>query len=127
MALIPIMKKDSFIVSIATSPSGTHLQTASVMHGEYSPSVPLAARLFLDAADAYRRWKASRSGITYMYMFLEPSRKDLDLITKWVEEDKVRPIIGAAVQMNDMKRTIEALDIVFRGKGGIGKTVIEVV
>lgn len=126
MDFLPLMKqKDAYIVSISTLPSGTTLQNAPIMRGENSPSVPFAARTFLNAADAYKRWKAKRAGVTYMYIFLEPNSKDLESLAKWAEEGKIKAVVGTTVKMNDFKKVIEALEVVFKGKGGLGKTVIE--
>jgi hypothetical protein len=119
-------QKDAFIVSIATLPSATTLQNAPILQGEKSPSVPFAARTFLNAADTYKRWKAKRAGVTYLYMFLEPNANDLDSLAKWSEEGKLKAVVGTAVKMNEFQKVVEALEVVFKGKGGLGKTIIEI-
>lgn len=126
--MLPVMKeKDSYIVSISTLPSGHTLQNAPIMRGKKSPSVPFYARIFLDLGDTYRRWWASRWGVTYMYIFLEPNAKDLEKMTRWAEDGKIKAVVGTTVKMHDIHTTIKALDVVFKGKGGFGKTIIEVV
>lgn len=128
MNLLPIMKeKDSFIVSISTLPSGHTLQNAPIMRGKKNPSVPFYARIFLDLGDAYRRWRASRWGVTYMYIFLDPNGPDLEKMAKWAEEGKIKAVIGTTAKLQDIDATIKALDVTYKGKGGLGKTIIEVV
>jgi NADPH:quinone reductase-like Zn-dependent oxidoreductase len=128
MPYLSLMKaKNSLIVSISTTPSGKTLQNAGIMQGEEKPSVPFLVGSLLDAVDSVRRMRASRWGVTYLYMFLEPNAKDLDTLTGYVEEGKVRPVVGTRVSMMDIEKVKEACNVIYNGKGGLGKTVIEVV
>ncbi|KAF4448826.1 hypothetical protein F53441_7818 [Fusarium austroafricanum] len=115
------------IVSIATTPSATTLQASSVMRRPDNPRIPFAGRIFLDAADALRRVRAWRWSVSYMYLFLDPNREDLDTLTGHVEGGKIKPVVGTRVDMKDIDAVREACDLTFRGKGGLGKTVINVV
>lgn len=117
----------SMIVSISTTPSASTLQTSSVMRRPDNPRIPFAGRVFLDAADAVRRLRAWRWGVTYMYHFLDPNREDLDTLSGYVENGKVKPVVGARVDMRDIKVVREACDQTYKGKGGLGKTVFEVI
>lgn len=128
MDFLPVMaEKDAFVVSISTTPSGKTLQNAPILRGAADPSVPFVARAFLDASDAYRRWRASRFGVTYMYIFLDPNAKDLVKMARWAEEGKLKAVVGTAVPMKQFGKVIEALEVVYNGKGGLGKTVFEMV
>lgn len=89
--------------------------------------MPFLVGSLLDAVDSVRRMRASRWGVTYLYMFLEPNAKDLDTLTGYVEEGKVRPVVGTRVSMMDIEKVKEACNVIYNGKGGLGKTVIEVV
>lgn len=62
-----------------------------------------------------------------MYHFLDPNREDLDTLTGYVDSGKVKPVIGAKVDMRDIKAVREACDQTYKGKGGLGKTVFEVI
>ncbi|KAF6530420.1 hypothetical protein HZS61_001732 [Fusarium oxysporum f. sp. conglutinans] len=117
----------SMIVSISTTPSASTLQTSSVMRRPDNPRIPFAGRVFLDAADAVRRLRAWRWGVTYMYHFLDPNLEDLDTLTGYVENGKVKPVVGARIDMRDIKAVREACDQTYKGKGGLGKTVFEVI
>ncbi len=116
----------SSIVSISTTPSATTLQASSVMQRPDNPRIPLFGRIFLNAADALRRLRAWRWGVTYMYWFLEPNNEDLDTLTGYVEEGKLVPVVGARVDMRDINKVREACQLTYKGKGGLGKTVLEI-
>lgn len=116
----------SFIVSISTTPSGATLQASSVMQRPDNPRVPLAVRMFLDAAEVLRRLRSWRWGVTYMYWFLEPNGEDLDTLRGYVEEGKLVPVVGSRVDMRDIKKVREACLLTYRGRGGLGKTVFEI-
>ncbi|KAG4277383.1 hypothetical protein FPRO04_14119 [Fusarium proliferatum] len=128
MEFLSLMVPSSgMILSISMTPSASTLQASSVMRRPDNPRIPFAGRLFLDAADAIRRLRAWRWGVTYMYHFLDPNREDLDKLTGYVESGKVKPVVGAKVDMRDIKAVREACDQTYKGKGGLGKTVFEMI
>lgn len=57
-------------------------------------------------------------------MFLEASGKDLKKIAEWVEEGKLRPVVGRSVKFGDLAEVKSAAGQVYEGKGGLGKAVI---
>lgn len=117
----------SFVASIATTPSGDTLQKSSILRRPGNPQVPWYARMLLNITDAIRRARASRWYVEYQYHFLESNAVDLDMVTKFVEERKLVPEVGSRVSLQDIDKVREACGIVYVGKGGIGKTVIDVV
>ncbi|KAL2785764.1 chaperonin 10-like protein [Aspergillus keveii] len=79
MEYLCLMRKGSgCIISISTTPSGSQLQDSGVMRLPHRPRVPLVPKLALNLMDSVRRFRASRYGVSYSYMFLEPSGEDLD-------------------------------------------------
>ncbi|KAJ3547727.1 hypothetical protein NM208_g1368 [Fusarium decemcellulare] len=116
----------SLIVSISTKPSATTLQGSSVMNRPDNPRIPLLGRLYLDTGDALRRLRARRWGVEYMYWFLDPNKEDLDTLTGHVEEGKLVPVIGSKVDIRDIEKVREVCGLTHKEKGGIGKTVLEV-
>lgn len=90
------------------------------------PVIPLLGRLILDASDAVRRLRAWRWGVTYFYLFLDPNGEDLKTLAKYVEEGKLAPVVGARVDMRDIGKVREACGLTYKGKGGLGKTILEV-
>jgi NADPH:quinone reductase-like Zn-dependent oxidoreductase len=118
MQYLSLMRpKASSIVSIASLPSGDTLQKSGV-------PVPFYIKFVLNLVDAYQKWRASRWGVSYLFWFLEPNGEDLDLIRGWVEEGELKPIVGTRVHYKDMAAVREACTVVYKAKGGIGKTVI---
>lgn len=92
-----------------------------------NPRVPLLFRVFLDIGDSIRRFRASRWETEYEYFFLDSKSADLDDIRGWVEEGKLRTVVGTRVDFRDIEKVREACMQVYRGKGGIGKAVFEIV
>ncbi|KAJ5679153.1 hypothetical protein N7462_007397 [Penicillium macrosclerotiorum] len=121
-----VVPTTGLIVSISTKPSATTLQASSVMQRPDNPRIPLVGRVYLNAGDMLRRLRAWRWSVGYMYWFLEPNGADLDTLRQFVEEGKLVPVVGARVDMRDIDKVREACGLVYKGKGGLGKTVFEV-
>jgi hypothetical protein len=115
------------IVSISTTPSAATLQNSSVLQRPGSPQIPLVARLFLDLMDGIRKLRAYRWSVAYSYLFLNPNGKDLDFLRDCVEEGKLVPVVGMRVDFRDIDKVRGACQLTYQGKGGIGKTVFEIV
>ena len=126
MAFLSLMvPQTGMIVSIATAPSGSTLQASGVMQRPDKPRLPLVGVLFLDAADAVRRLRAWRWGVEYAYLFMEPSGENLKQLAGYVDEGKLRPVVGTRVDIRDINAVRDACMQVYTGKGGIGKAVLE--
>lgn len=110
--------KTGYIVSIATTPRGDDFAKAANIN------ISFPFRHILNYIDTLRTWRASRWDIKYKYMFMEPSGKDLEELKKYVENGKLRPVVGIKAHYKDVDAVKEACDVVFRAKGGIGKSVI---
>lgn len=122
-----VVPKTGLIVSISTQPSATTLQASGMMQRPDNPRIPWFGRLFLNGADMVRRLRAWRWNVGYMYMFLDPSGEDLDILRRFVEEGNLVPVVGSKVDMRDIDKVREACGQVYTGKGGLGKTVLEVI
>jgi NADPH:quinone reductase-like Zn-dependent oxidoreductase len=59
-----------------------------------------------------------------LYFFLNANAEDLGALRGYVEEGKLRPVVGTVVKLRDMEKMKKACEQVYEGKGGIGKTVI---
>lgn len=116
----------SLIVSISTKPSAATLQASSVMQRPDNPRIPWFGRLYLDAGDMLRRLRAWWWHVEYIYWFLDPNGHDLATLTVYVEEGKLLPVVGARVNMKDINRVRDACQLVYNGKGGLGKTVFDI-
>lgn len=128
MQFLPLMVQSTgMVVSIATKPSSATLQGSSVMKRPDNPRIPFYGRIFLDVGDSISKLRAHCYGVEYQYWFLSPNAKDLDTLRSYVEEGKLLPVVGARVSMTDIDQVREACQVIYNGKGGLGKTVIEVV
>lgn len=76
--------------------------------------------------DSFRKLRARRYGVNYSYLFLDPSGKDLDELRGYVEDGKVRSVVGTTVELQDIEAVRKACQVVFSGKGGLGKMVIKI-
>ena len=117
----------SRIVSVSTTPSATVLQNSSLMRLAHKPMIPSYVRPMLNAMDSIRKFRAWRYGVEYEYMILESSGKDLDELRDYVEYGKLRTVVGTTVELRDLKAVQQACQVVYDGKGGLGKLVIRVV
>ncbi|KAL4769255.1 chaperonin 10-like protein [Aspergillus nidulans var. acristatus] len=128
MEYLSLMRpKTGCIISVSTVPSGDQLQASSLMQLPHRPVLPLPIKLALNVMDSVRKFRARRYGVTYSYMFLESSGKDLDELRDLVESGKLRTVVGTIASLRDIQAVQEACQIVYSGRGGIGKVVIKVV
>lgn len=117
---LPVMKKGGLVVSISTLPSGTQMK-------KMNRDLPWYLGLFMNVADwALRSW-ASWKGVGYVYLLLEGSAKDLGRLSKWVEEGKLKPVVGRTAKMENIEDVRSGCQQILDGKGGVGKFVIEIV
>ncbi|CAG8098417.1 unnamed protein product [Penicillium salamii] len=127
MEFLSLMRPQSgCIISVATMPSGSQLQDSSIMDLPHKPTIPFAFRMALNAMDCVRKVRARRYGVEYSYMFLESSGEDLDELRAHVEGGKLRTVVGTTAHLSDIKAVQDACQIVYSGRGGLGKVVIRV-
>lgn len=123
-----MVPKTSSIVSISTVPSATTMQNSQSMREHPDkPTVPFAAKLFLNGTDALLRFRAGRYGVDYKYIFMDPIGSELEELKGFVEQGKLKPVVGQTVDFHDLAKVKEAATATFSGKGVMGKTVFEVV
>lgn len=92
------------------------------------PSVPLWAQILFNVIDAYFKFRIQcLGGVQYDNILQKPCKQDLQRIVTWVEEGKLKPVVGQILKLED----IEGLKAVYArlatGKGGIGKVVVQIV
>lgn len=118
--------KSGRIVSVATMPSGNQLQESSINDLPNKQNIPIALRMALNTFDCVRKLRAWRYGVEYSYMFLESTGQDLDELRNHVEEHRLRTVVGNTVELSDIEAVRSACQIVYSGKGGLGKVVVKV-
>jgi NADPH:quinone reductase-like Zn-dependent oxidoreductase len=121
-----VVPKTGMIISIATTPSGTQLQNSGIFNQEEKNGLPWPVLMGLNVMDMIRKARARRWGVEYSYLFMEAHWEDLERVEKFVEEKALRPVVGTRVDMRDIEKVREACMVIYKGKGGLGKTVFEV-
>jgi len=95
------------------------------MMKDHNPDIPFYLRHILNFADWILRSWTNWKGVNYTYMFLSGTTEDLDRLSSFVEEGKLKPIVGHTVKLSDVEGVRKGCQQIFDGKGGIGKFVIE--
>ncbi|KAH0591708.1 hypothetical protein MHUMG1_10566 [Metarhizium humberi] len=128
MEFLPLLKPTTgIIVSISAIPSAETLQAHDVMLRPDNPRIPLLIRLYLNAGDSIQKLKAWYYGVDYKCWLLEPNGKDLTTLKCYVEDGKLVPVIGARIDLDDITQVRQACQVTYSGKGGLGKTVFDVI
>ena len=107
------------MIFVAGLPSGQNLK----------PIMPEVSSFFiavLDFLDSIRRWRVSRKGVKYDSVGQKPSGNDMQRIAKWLEEGKVRSVVGKVVKLSDLQGIKDACTQIASGKGGIGKVIVKI-
>ncbi|KAG5913440.1 hypothetical protein E4U42_001155 [Claviceps africana] len=113
-----MVPETGLIVSISTTPSGTQMQGIPELS-----NVPFVVSTVLDTLDSVRKWRARRWKVQYEYLFLELKSQDLDELRTFVDDGKVKPVVGLTVPFEDIEQVREAAMTTYQAKGGLGKTV----
>lgn len=98
-----------------------------MMQQPHRPVVPLPMRFVLDLMDGFRKLRAWRYGVCYSYMFLESNGKDLDHLRELVEAAKLRTVVGTTANLKELKDVQDLCQVVYSGRGGLGKAVVKVI
>ncbi|KAJ5819751.1 alcohol dehydrogenase [Penicillium riverlandense] len=127
MEYLCLMRQESSrIVSVSTLPSGNQLQSSPLMNLPHRPIIPFPFRMGLNLLDQIRKFRARRYKTEYSYMFLESTGKDLDEMRQYVEDGRLRTVVGTTVDLRDVESVRKACEVVYSGRGGTGKLVIRV-
>lgn len=110
--------KTGVIISIATTPSGDQVAESLGM------PIGFPFRQILNLVDSVRTWRANRWNVTYKYILMHPDGQELEQLKEHIEQEKLRPVVGTTAHFKDVAAVKQACDVVYNGKGGIGKTVI---
>lgn len=68
----------------------------------------------------------SLAGLRFDSALQKPNREDMQLIAKWAEKGKLRPIVGKTLKLEDIKGLREVCTQLLSKKGAIGKVVVEI-
>jgi len=112
--IFPICKK---VYSISTIPD-----SSVIVEKSKDFSIPFYAPTLLDIASSKIRAYAWYYGVDYKYIFMYPSGKLLRQIGKYIEDEKIKPIIDKVYELKDVK---EAFKHIESGRA-TGKVVVSI-
>jgi NADPH:quinone reductase-like Zn-dependent oxidoreductase len=116
---LALMKKGAWIISISTVPSGKVLK-------QMLPDAALFVTLILDVVNwLFETWTGWK-GVKYSCLLLHGNSADLEKLASWVDDGKVKPIIGMQVKLSDLEGVRKGCQQIYDGKGGVGKFVIDI-
>ncbi|KAG9236464.1 chaperonin 10-like protein [Amylocarpus encephaloides] len=119
---LPVMKRDSVIVSISTVPNGA----------EFNKTQGGNSRMWfvylLNVLDWLLKAWTRRKGVDYQFLSREAGEcgEELNLIRQWIEEGKLKPIVGRRAKLSNVEEVRSGCQQVFDAQGGVGKFVIEI-
>lgn len=116
---LDVVKKGGCIVSISTAPHGTSFK-------KKNPGLPTYLEYILNVVDWVFRTYTGWWGVNYQYLVMQGNAKDLERLRGWVEEGKVKPVVGNVVKLSDIEGVRKGCQQILDGKGGVGKFVVEI-
>ncbi|KAH6696480.1 chaperonin 10-like protein [Leptodontidium sp. MPI-SDFR-AT-0119] len=120
MASLRLIRSRGVIVTVSKLPAG------GVMKSRLHDS-PWILVVVLNLINWLNIWRASRYGVKYSYLWMKPDRKGLEELASWVDGGKVKPVVGRKSRLEDLEAVKDGCEEVFKGNGGLGKFVIEII
>ena len=117
---LPVIRSGGVIVSISKTPSGDELKK------KFS-APPWFLVALLNLMDQVNKWRASRYGVNYSYLWMNPDGKGLDDLGRWEGEGKFKPLVGRTAKLGDVEAVKRGYEEVYSAKGGVGKFVVEII
>lgn len=111
--------KTGVVISIAGIPSGAAIS-------QQLPELPFYLRYLVELGYRFFKWRAGRWSVAYDCIMMDITPEDLDRLRSWIDEGKVRPVVGKIVRLDDLEAVREGCNEVYKSHGGIGKTVIQI-
>ncbi len=81
----------------------------------------------LDFVEAITKWRVGRYGVNFDSVLMKVNGSELEKIKTWVEEGKIKPVVGKVLKFADLNRIKEECTRIMTGKGGVGKVVIQII
>jgi NADPH:quinone reductase-like Zn-dependent oxidoreductase len=120
-AALPVMKKKTgVIVSVSTSGSGT------VLKKNHAPDLPSYLVMLLNIIDWFYTTYIGWYGVNYSSLYMSGNAKNLESLSRWVGEGKIKTVVGRTVKLSDIEGVRKGCQEVYDGKGTVGKFVIEI-
>jgi NADPH:quinone reductase-like Zn-dependent oxidoreductase len=116
---LSVMKKGGVTVSISLPPPGTDFK-------KKNPALPTYIEYILNVVDWVIRTYTGWFGVSYKGLVMVGNSKDLERLSGWVEQGKLKPIVGSVVKLSDIEGVRKGCQQLLDGKGGVGKFVVEI-
>jgi NADPH:quinone reductase-like Zn-dependent oxidoreductase len=58
---------------------------------------------------------------------MKPKGSELERIKEWVEEGKIKPVVGKVLKFANLEGIKEECTRISKGKGGVGKVVVDII
>jgi NADPH:quinone reductase-like Zn-dependent oxidoreductase len=101
-------------------PSGRNLR-------KISTEIPFLIEKILDVLDSIFRWWVGRYQVEFDSVLMKPNGGELERIKEWVEEGKIKPVVGKVLKFAKLEGIREECSRIMKGKGGVGKVVIDII
>jgi len=119
VSALGVMRKGGVIVSIGGLPSGKDMKADR-------PEIVTWLVWMLNLVDWFYKTWIGRKGVRYSYLVGKGNADVLERMAKWVEDGKLRPVVGRTAKLGDIEEVRKGCQQIYDGKGGLGKFVIEV-
>lgn len=119
LSSLGLVKRGGVIVSISTMPNGTEFN-------KVHPGVPFWLRCIMNVFDWFVKAWTRRKGIHYQYMAMPSGTEELDLLTGYIEEGKLKAVVGRKAKLSDIEGVRAGCQQIYDAKGGVGKFVVEI-
>jgi len=90
------------------------------------PNLYLGIQTVLDLANGIYKWRIERHGPKFGSVLQSASGTDTERVKGWVEQGKLRPIVGRVVKLEDIKGIREVCTQLYTSMGGIGKVIVQI-
>ena len=114
-----IKPKTGRIITIAMVPGASAIKKSF-------PHAPFYLTYIMDLIHWFYQFRTGRWEVAYDYLGGEVTTEDLNKMSTFVAEGKVKPVIGKVAKLDDLTAVREGCNEIYKAHGGIGKFVIEI-
>jgi NADPH:quinone reductase-like Zn-dependent oxidoreductase len=116
---LPLMKKGGVITPIIGFAFGPDLKRKA-------PHIPTFIVWILNFIGVVFQWRARRYGVELRPHFMKESAEDLERLSGWIEQGKIKTLVGRLANFEDIDGVRVGCWEVYNGKGGMGKFVVDI-
>lgn len=91
------------------------------------PETPFWVIIAFDLLNYVSRFRIGYlGGVQWRSVLQKTAKKDLQKIGTWIEEGKLKAVVGKVLKLEDIEGIRETCVQIRSGNGGIGKVVVEI-